>query len=95
MSRNCHTFAIGKFQGKYGVAVGVEKQVKVFVFTHHEEAEPMDTIELDEIPSSQSRKPSSTNQKMTLTYGMQPKHIKLVEQFDLTRFKSTLRPRSR
>jgi len=52
VSRNCHTFAIGKFQGKYGVAVGVEKQVKVFVFTHHEEAEPMDTIELDEIPSS-------------------------------------------
>jgi len=52
VSRNCHTFAIGKFQGKYGVAVGVDKQVKVFVFTHHEEAEPLDTIELDEIPSS-------------------------------------------
>ena len=47
MSRNCHTFAIEKFHGKHAVAVGVEKQVKVFVFAHHEEAEPMDTIELD------------------------------------------------
>ena len=51
--RNVHSFALGKFHGKYGVAAAVEKQVRTFIFTHNEEAEEYDIVTLSDVPSQE------------------------------------------
>ena len=52
VSRNVHTFAIGKFQGKHGVAVAIEKKIRTFIFSHTDEVDEYDNVLLSEVPSS-------------------------------------------
>ena len=52
VSRKCHTFALGKFHGKYGVAVACDETVRVFVFNHDQSAEEIHSFRLNQLPSS-------------------------------------------
>ena len=52
VSRNCHTFALGRFHGKHGVAVAADETVRVFIFAHDQSAEEIHSFRLDQIPSS-------------------------------------------
>ena len=50
--RKCHTFALGKFHGKFGAAVACDETVKVFLFDHDKSAEEIHSFQLDQVPSS-------------------------------------------
>ena len=52
VSRNVHTFAVGKFQGKHGVSVAIENKIRTFIFSHIDEADEYDPVVLQQVPSS-------------------------------------------